>query len=458
MYGRQENRRGIYDSLTLLLGIGIKTTLLAAVWIFYYNPLIQIPFWTKGNYFILALYFLILHFLTKEYGEQKAGCLKRSSIWVSGAVALILANAVFYLEICLLSYGFPTIWPLLAETLLAVFFEWCWNRGLEILDRRLFPPCQVLLIYGKGTGEEAVEKLGERKDCFQIGETADALEELKKLYEAIDRYEVLMLWNIEAERKSRILKYAYQRNRSIYVLPSVTDIILNGMEEMYFFDAPLFLKRNLALTLGQRFCKRLLDVVLAVLGIVLLSPLFLLVSVSIWLYDRGPVFYRQERCTVGNRVFCIYKFRSMVVDAEKDGVARLSARWDSRITPVGWFIRKTRLDELPQFFNVLKGDMSFVGPRPERPEIIAQYEKVFPEFAFRTKVKAGLTGYAQIYGKYNTTPYHKLKLDLFYIEHYSIWLDLKLLLQTVRIVLTKESTEGVGEEDRTALGKQEGED
>ena len=282
-------------------------------------------------------------------------------------------------------------------------------------------------------------------------ERIDALDEPEQIEKAIDRHEVLILWNIEAERKSRILKYAYQKNRTIYVLPSVTDIILNGMEEMYFFDAPLFLKPNLALTLGQSWCKRLLDVVLAVLGLVLLSPLFLVISLGIWIYDRGPVFYRQERCTVGNRVFRIYKFRSMVVDAEKDGVARLSTQGDSRITPVGRFIRKTRLDELPQFFNVLKGDMSFVGPRPERPEIIAQYQQVFPEFAYRTRVKAGLTGYAQIYGKYNTSPYNKLKLDLFYIEHYSIWLDLKLLLQTVRIVLTKESTEGVGEEERTAL-------
>ena len=133
----------------------------------------------------------------------------------------------------------------------------------------------------------------------------------------------------------------------------------------------------------------------------------------------------------------------MKVDAEKDGVARLAQKKDSRITPIGAFIRKVRIDELPQLFNVIKGDMSFVGPRPERPEIIEEYKEQLPEFPYRMKVKAGLTGYAQIYGKYNTVPYDKLKLDLYYIEHYSLWLDLKLLLLTIKIVLTPESTEGV---------------
>ena len=149
------------------------------------------------------------------------------------------------------------------------------------------------------------------------------------------------------------------------------------------------------------------------------------------------------------------KFRSMRVDAEKDGVARLAAKNDSRITPVGKFIRTVRIDELPQLFNILKGEMSFIGPRPERPEIIAQYVEEMPEFVFRMKVKAGLAGYAQVYGKYNTTPYDKLKLDLAYIENYTVWLDLKLMLLTLKILFQPESTEGVDGTQVTALKTEE---
>ena len=148
--------------------------------------------------------------------------------------------------------------------------------------------------------------------------------------------------------------------------------------------------------------------------------------------------------------FYIYKFRSMIEDAEKDGQARLATKNDRRITPVGRVIRKVRIDELPQLFNVLSGEMSFVGPRPERPEIIEKYKEDMPEFSYRTKVKAGITGYAQIYGKYNTLPYDKLKLDLYYIENFSVWLDLKLVILTVKILFTPESTEGIAEGALTA--------
>ena len=174
-------------------------------------------------------------------------------------------------------------------------------------------------------------------------------------------------------------------------------------------------------------------------------------AAAIKLYDGGPVLYRQVRCTRDMREFRILKFRSMCTDAEKDGVARLAAKNDSRITPIGKFIRMTRIDELPQLFNILNGEMSFIGPRPERPEIIRQYQEDMPEFTFRTKVKAGLAGYAQVYGKYNTTPYDKLKLDLFYIENYSVWLDLKLMLLTLKILFQAESTEGVDENQTTAI-------
>jgi len=181
------------------------------------------------------------------------------------------------------------------------------------------------------------------------------------------------------------------------------------------------------------------------------SPIMLLTAVAIKLYDGGPVIYKQVRCTKNQKEFYIMKFRSMRTDAEKDGVARLAKKNDSRITPVGKFIRKCRIDELPQLINIFKGEMSFIGPRPERPEIVAQYVEVMPEFTYRMKVKAGLAGFAQVYGKYNTSPYDKLKLDLTYIENYSVWLDIKLMLLTLKILFWPDSTEGVESEQLTAL-------
>ena len=191
---------------------------------------------------------------------------------------------------------------------------------------------------------------------------------------------------------------------------------------------------------------------LSLIGIVIASPFMLIIALAVKLYDGGPVFYKQERLTRDEKPFMIYKFRSMSMDSEKNG-ARLAAKGDKRVTPVGKIIRNIHFDELPQLFNILKGDMSMVGPRPERQVIADQYAEEIPEFVFRTKVKAGLTGYAQVYGKYNTTPYDKLKLDLTYIRNYSVLEDLKLIIMTPKIMLMKESTEGVKEEHEPTNGK-----
>ena len=197
--------------------------------------------------------------------------------------------------------------------------------------------------------------------------------------------------------------------------------------------------------------KRLTDILLSLAALGVFSPFMLITAIAIKIYDGGPILYKQLRLTKDGKQFYIYKFRSMRVDAEKDGVARLAQKNDDRITPIGKLIRKCRLDELPQLINILRGDMSFIGPRPERPEIIAQYTEVMPEFAFRMKVKAGLAGFAQVYGKYNTSPYDKLKLDLTYIENYSVWLDLKLMLLTLKVLFWPDSTEGVESEQVTAF-------
>lgn len=190
--------------------------------------------------------------------------------------------------------------------------------------------------------------------------------------------------------------------------------------------------------------KRIMDILISGVGLLIASPIYLLIALAIKLDDGGPVLYKQERLTIGGKVFYIYKFRSMIVNAET-AVARLAGKKDDRITAVGKILRRYRLDELPQLLNILKGDMSFVGPRPERPVLAEQIAEEIPEFPYRLKVKAGLTGFAQVLGKYNTSPYDKLKMDLMYISRYSILLDLKIILMTPKMLFIKEKTEGVDE-------------
>ena len=261
----------------------------------------------------------------------------------------------------------------------------------------------------------------------------------------------VVIGDMSVENRNLLLKFCYGRSIRVYLLPKITDVILMGAEELHIFDSPIMLTREYSLSMEQRFFKRAIDIAGALILLTITSPIMLITAIIIKLYDGGPVLYKQVRCTINRKEFRIMKFRSMRTDAEKDGVARLAQKNDNRITPIGKFIRKCRVDELPQLFNILKGDMSFIGPRPERPEIIAQYMEVMPEFVYRMKVKAGLAGFAQVYGKYNTSPYDKLKLDLTYIENYSFWMDIKLMLLTLKILFWPDSTEGVETEQITAL-------
>ena len=308
------------------------------------------------------------------------------------------------------------------------------------------------MIYGERPIEDIMGKFASRPDKYDIVKSMNLTEGLPAIYDEITAgYGGIVLWDIPISVRNDLLKYCYSKYIRVYLMPKISDVIVRGADPIHLFDTPIFLTRECSMTIEQRMVKRLIDVVCSLILIVLASPFMLITALAVKLYDHGPVLYKQVRCTTGGKEFKILKFRSMRVDAEKDGVARLASQNDSRITPVGKFIRKVRLDELPQLFNILKGDMSFIGPRPERPEIIKQYMEDMPEFAFRMKMKAGLAGYAQVYGKYNTTPYDKLKLDLFYIENYTVWLDLKLMLLTLKILFKPESTEGIDEKQTTAL-------
>ena len=316
----------------------------------------------------------------------------------------------------------------------------------------MFAPRKMLLIHGDRPHEELIRKFESRKDKYEICKSMHINAGIDAICrEIVERYDAIVLGDIDVSSRNTLYKFCYGKGIRVYILPKISDVLLGGAEEMHIFDTPIFLTREFSLSVEQRFIKRMIDIVCSFILLVIASPIMLVTAIIIKLYDGGPVIYKQIRCTRDMREFGIMKFRSMRVDAEKDGVARLASKNDSRITPIGKVIRKVRIDELPQLINILKGDMSFIGPRPERPEIIAQYVEIMPEFIFRTKVKAGLAGYAQVYGKYNTTPYDKLKLDLTYIENYSVWMDIKLMLLTLKILFWPDSTEGVEAQQVTAF-------
>lgn len=262
--------------------------------------------------------------------------------------------------------------------------------------------------------------------------------------------DVVFVSGINTLIRDEIIKQCLENKKEIFIFPNVGDIVVAGGKYVEEHSMPM-LKINLSNTNFFYECtKRIYDIVVSSIAIIILSPFMMLTAIIIKLFDKGPVLYKQTRLTKAGKQFTIYKFRSMRVDAEKDGVARVSSKNDDRITPIGKIIRAIRFDELPQLFNILKGEMSIVGPRPERPEIAKQYEKKYPSFRLRLQVKAGLTGYAQIYGKYNSDPSDKLKMDLFYINNRSFLYDIKLCFMTIKILFMKESTEAIDEGKTTA--------
>lgn len=434
-----------------LINIAFLTGLFYIAWFEYYRGHIVIPFFKRGNWVMLGIYAILMLFFSKMYGGLKFGKLRKAEVILSQLLAVVLVNAIVYIQISLLAYSFLNVVPILLMTLGDLLVIMIWTLIVGAAYNHFFPPWNMLLIFGNYEADKLLYKLSTRKDKYVIRDCISAKEDMEQLAKKIEDYDAVLIGDISAVTRNDILKYCYGHSIRAYVIPKLSDIIMMGTEQINIFDTPIFLSRGFALSFDQKLFKRLMDVVMAVILLVLASPFMLLTALTIRLYDHGSVFFTQTRLTTDGREFQIYKFRSMIENAEKDGVAKLATVNDSRITPVGKFIRKTRLDELPQLINVLKGDMSFVGPRPERPQIMEEYRQIMPEFAYRTRVKAGLTGFAQIFGKYNTTPYDKLKLDLYYIENYSLWMDVKLILMTVKIVFQGEqSTEGVREDQTTA--------
>lgn len=435
-----------------LISLAVEGIAFAYIWYQFYSEEIFFPFFRRGNWAVVGFYVLLIFFFTKVFGGYNIGYMRMTDIALSHVLSILLSGAAAYLEICMIARDYVNPEPVLGMIGAEVVFILPWIYVVRKLYERLYPPRQMLVIYGHYSPDDLIAKINTRKDKYNICAAVSYEVGHEELYPMIQKYNAVVLCDLPSQARNQIMKYCYQESVRTYVTPKISDILFRGADDIHLFDTPLLLSRNQGLSIDQRMVKRICDIVCSLIGIILASPFMLVIALAVKLYDGGPVLYKQERLTRDGETFRIYKFRSMSMDSEKNG-ARLAAKGDKRVTPVGRIIRNIHFDELPQLFNILKGEMSMVGPRPERKEISDEYEKEIPEFVLRTKVKAGLTGYAQVYGKYNTTPYDKLKLDLTYIENYSLWLDFKIMLLTFKILFQKENTEGVDEKQQTALKK-----
>ena len=429
----------------------LVTVPFALCWYLYYAKHIASPFYAKGDYLVVALFFVLFIIFGRVYDAFLMSMQRISEIVYAQFLAVAVSDFIMYIVIWLLSKHLPNIMPGVAALIGQVILAAVWAYNAHHAYFKIFPPQATAVIYDTRQGmEKLIGKYG-LDSKYKVVLTATADECIANLA-MLDGVSTVFMSGIHSHDRNVILKYCVENNIGTFVIPRIGDTIMSGAYPMHMFHLPMLKVGRYHPQPEYLFIKRLLDIVISAVALVVLSPIFLVTAIAIKATDHGPVFYKQIRLTKDGKEFGILKFRSMRVDAEKDGVARLSSGdHDDRITPVGKVIRACRIDELPQLLNILRGELSIVGPRPERPEIAAQYCEEMPEFSLRLQAKAGLTGYAQIYGKYNTTPYDKLVMDLMYIAHPSIVEDLKIMFATVKILFMPESTEGVSEGQTTAM-------
>lgn len=425
--------------------------LFSLVWVLFYNGYVFRYKTVSGGLATIAAYLILYNALCSVYKAFRIVSAPVGETLFSQTVAFGVADLAAYAECCLLCHRFVNLLPgagVAAAQIGGTALILMWSKHYYVTH---VPPKRTLLIYGTAVSRQSaadfrrriLEKYGH---LFCILELLREEEPEERLKDAIREHDTVLFYEVSVSRRNLLTGLCMTHEKAIYFTPTLADILRQGCSEKHLLDTPL-LKYDYAWQgrLPYYFFKRLLDIALSVILLIVALPVMVVTAVAIRREDQGPVFFRQKRCTKGGREFEIIKFRSMREDAEKTGAAMCEEN-DKRITKVGKIIRASRIDELPQLINILKGDMSFVGPRPERREFIELYSKEIPEFSYRMRVKGGLTGYAQIYGKYNTSAYDKLRLDLVYIENQSLVLDLKILLLTFPIIFRAEATEGFSKE------------
>ena len=456
----EAERAGFRDNLMMrgveLLNIVLMTVTFLITWLVYYESRNYVPFYFWGNWAVIIVFFIIYWLCARAYDVFQIYNLRIQELVYSQVIACLITDVIIYFIICILGRGFLNFVPILIMLAAqgAIATAWAFFVHRWYFDRH--KPFTTLIIHGPTTRE--IDKRFKTADMAVRFDVRDIthVDNIKDNMAMLKEYEVLFLKGIESEFRDQIIKYCLAHDIVVYVIPFTGDLLMSGAQKVNLYNLPLLKVDRYNPAPEYLFFKRLLDIIFSAVGLAVASPIMLAIAIAIKISDGGDVFYKQTRLTKNGRRFKIIKFRSMIMGAEDDGVARLSTgENDERITKVGHFIRKTRFDELPQLINILRGEMSFVGPRPERPELAEMYRKELPDFDLRLQVRAGLTGYAQVHGKYNTTPKDKLLLDLMYIVKPNLADDAKIVFSTIKTIFLKEdSTEGIEEGRTTAIPKE----
>lgn len=420
-------------------------------WSYFYASQITHPFYYVGNLIMVFLFGLFYYFTSHLYNGYSLPISRIYELVYSQALAALISDGILYLITILINRHYISFFPFVPTFLLQFLLITLWTVAAHQWYFRVFPPKKTVVILGQGQNVDKLVKQYGMDVHFDVQSVVPVEKCLKDIPGTIGQAEVVFCCGLRSHNRNLVTKYCVAHKIGAYVIPRIGDVIMDSAKKVHLFHLPMMAVQRYNPSPEFLFFKRLYDILLSLVALVLFAPIMAAVAVAIKMTDGGDIFYRQARLTKDGKVFQVLKFRSMRMDAEKDGVARLSTgENDPRVTKVGRFIRAVRFDELPQLLNILKGDMAIVGPRPERPEISAQYAKAMPEWNLRLQAKCGLTGYAQVYGQYNTTPYDKLLLDLMYIAKPSLFEDFKIIFATVKILFMKDSTEGVAEGQVTA--------
>ena len=404
---------------------------------------VQVEISTRYNVFVCIIYAILYYFFARTYNCYQLGYDTIGELIYSQTITSLIVIFGAYLGISVIWNQFYSVWMFVLTFAVQEIWNIIWTIVATKLYFRKNPPRPATVIYRSQADLYHIREIYESR-LFRIDKELciDENAETEDILKAIDGDKVILVTGVAATVRNGIAKHCVENDVEGYFIPHVGDVIMSGSQHVQSFSVPLQLVRRADQDIAYKVLKRGFDIVFSLLGIIILSPVLAIIAIAIKINDGGSVIYKQNRLTKDGKVFRIYKFRSMKENAEADGVARLALEDDDRITKVGKVLRMCRLDELPQLFNILSGDMSFVGPRPERPEIAEEISKEISAFDLRLQVKAGLTGYAQVFGKYNTDPMDKLKLDLTYINHMNVLMDLRLIFATVKILFIKDSTEG----------------
>lgn len=444
--------------LIRLSNLAVLTAVFAYTWYTVYSqpvlPGAATEFFRKGHWLVVIIYGCLLMAFTQLNGGYRVGDYRITEMIYSNFISIIFINIIYYFVIALMWRAFPQMRSMMIMTAIQFIYVFLWCYISNKFYFKLYKAREVLFLYEAETPSIVLDKMNRRYDKYHISDVVRITDSVN-FKDVIKGYDAVALDRVNPSLREQCIRDCYAQNIRLYLVPSFDDVILESSMMINLLDTPLYLMKNRGLSFEQELLKRFFDLLISVIVLLVLSPIMVLVALLIKLEDGGAVFYRQNRLTIGGKIFRIYKFRSMRENAEADGKAVLMQKDDDRITRVGRVIRKCRLDELPQLLNVIQGDMSLIGPRPERPEIAEEYYQTMPEFSFRLSGKAGITGYAQVMGKYNTTPYDKLVFDLMYLENYSLLFDIKIALMTLKTVFNAEATEGVKREEASIYADDE---